>query len=139
MAAIDQLKNLTVDEYTTPVPITVEQTTSISEVMNLMQEHQIRHVPVLSEQKVVGIISERDVVAFGNNPQFSQLEVKEIMTPGPKTVSSTTTLDAVAFEMSSSKVGSLLITDEKGNLSGIFTTSDALNALIEIIRGDVEL
>ena len=37
--------------------------------------------------------------------------------------------------MSSKKLGSAIVLDEQGDLAGIFTTTDALNALVEVIRG----
>ena len=56
------------------------------------------------------------------------------MVRDPLTVSSEMPLDEVAFEMSTRKVGSVIVNDENDELLGIFTVTDALNALIEIAR-----
>ena len=56
------------------------------------------------------------------------------MAAAPLTVSASTPLDEVAFAMSDMKVGSVIVNDEDGRFLGIFTATDALNALIEIIR-----
>jgi acetoin utilization protein AcuB len=42
-------------------------------------------------------------------------------------------LGEVALQLSSQKVGSALVLDESGEIYGIFTTTDALNALVEIL------
>jgi CBS domain-containing protein len=59
----------------------------------------------------------------------------DIMSADPFTVVATAPLDEVAYAMSEKKIGSVIVNDEDGQFLGIFTASDALNALIEIIRG----
>lgn len=49
-------------------------------------------------------------------------------------VRASTTLDEVAYLMSEKKVGSVIVNDDEGAFVGFFTTTDALNALIEIVR-----
>jgi acetoin utilization protein AcuB len=56
------------------------------------------------------------------------------MASDPVTVNSQASLDVVAFEMSQNKIGSVLVNDENEKFLGIFTVTDALNALIEIAR-----
>ena len=56
------------------------------------------------------------------------------MAEHPLTVSASLPLDEVAYAMSERRVGSAIVNDEKGELLGIFTATDALNALIEIVR-----
>jgi acetoin utilization protein AcuB len=125
-----------VEEYTTPNPITVPSDSPIEKVYELMNRHGIRHVPVLNGKTVVGIISERDVRVAANLSRKEKLLVKamDIMVAEPVTVSAGAALDDVAFEMSQSKIGSVLVNDENDELLGIFTVTDALNALIEIAR-----
>ena len=41
-------------------------------------------------------------------------------------------LSDVAFQLSSAKIGSAIVLDEDSKIFGIFTTTDALNALVEI-------
>lgn len=125
-----------VEEYTTPNPITVEAEAAIEKVHDIMKKHGIRHVPVLKGNAVVGIISERDVRVAANLSRKEKLIVKalDVMVTEPVTVSAGAALDDVAFEMSQNKIGSVLVNDENDELLGIFTVTDALNALIEIAR-----
>ena len=62
------------------------------------------------------------------------MRAADIMAAAPLTVRSTTPLDEVAYEMSDKKVGSVIVEDEDGQFLGIFTATDALNALVEIVR-----
>lgn len=125
-----------VDEFTTPDPVTVNEGLNIDALQLLMEQHGIRHLPVVRDNTVVGVISDRDVRLVAGLSAAEKLQVcaGDIMAADPLTVSAATPLDEVAYLMSEKKVGSVIVNDEQGQFLGIFTATDALNALIEIIR-----
>ena len=55
-------KDTRVEEVMTPEVVTVTPETSLEEAMRLMTEHRMRHLPVLEEGKVVGVVSIGDAV-----------------------------------------------------------------------------
>jgi len=124
-----------VEEFTTPNPITATTHSKVEELARVMKEHGIRHIPIMQNDKVVGIVSDRDlkVIAGLKMLEKSFLTAADIMSPDPVSVDSSTLLDEVAFEMSEKKIGSVIVT-ENDELLGIFTVTDALNALIEAAR-----
>lgn len=126
-----------VEEFTTPNPITATTHSKVEELVRVMKEHGIRHIPILHNEKVVGIVSERDlkVVAGLKMLEKSLLTAADIMSVDPVTVDSSTLLDEVAFEMSEKKIGSVIVT-ENDQFVGIFTVTDALNAFIEAARAE---
>lgn len=130
--------NMPVDEFTSPSPISALPKDSLTKVMCLMSENGIRHVPIVSENKAIGIISERDLKVALMVNENCKLLAEDIMVRDLLTTSCNTPLDEVVFEMSSKKIGSAVVEDDKGDLYGIFTSTDALNALIEISRGTVQ-
>lgn len=132
-----QPTNVPVEEYTTPDPITANEDMTFDDLRRLMAEHGIRHLPVMSGDTVVGVISDRDVrlVSGLTVTEKAQVRAADIMAPNPVIVKASTPLDEVAYVMSDRKVGSVIVNDEDGKLLGIFTATDALNALIEIVRG----
>ena len=125
-----------VEEFTSPNPITASESSSIEELRQIMDANGIRHIPIVNHEKVVGIISDRDlrVVAGLKLADKKMITASDLMVRDPLTVSSEMPLDEVAFEMSTRKVGSVIVNDENDELLGIFTVTDALNALIEIAR-----
>lgn len=125
-----------VEEFTTPDPITANEDMTIDDLRRLMEMHGIRHLPVVRGDTVVGVISDRDVrLVLGlSAAEKFQVRAADIMATDPLAVSASTPLDEVAYLMSEKKVGSVLVNDEDGRLLGIFTATDALNALIEIVR-----
>lgn len=128
--------NIPVDEFTTPDPITADESLSIDELHQLMEKYGIRHLPVMRGEAVVGIISDRDVRLVSGLSYAEKLQVQaaDLMVADPLAVNANTPLDEVAYAMSEKKVGSVIVKDDDGRLLGIFTATDALNALIEIIR-----
>ncbi len=137
MIAVKNLNIVSVDEFTTPCPFTVSREATLREVYQLMTTHGIRHIPVVDGKIPVGIVSDRDLKLLGQFPAWEDFSVGKIMSPDPFTVMYDSKIDTVAFEMSKRKIGSALVMNEIGQIVGIFTSTDALNALIEVVRGEV--
>lgn len=126
-----------VNEFSSPITDTATEEMHIQDVFKLMKDKGYRHLPVQKDNMPVGIISERDIrflqsVDLGK----SFIKAKDIMSPTPYCVNPNTPLEEVAFEMSQRKIGSALLVNPNGELDGIFTSTDGLNALIEVVRGD---
>ncbi len=131
---------LTTNDLMTIDPDTVMPTTSLREVVALMNKMGNRQLLVVDERKMlVGIITDRDIRLAVNSPLVSDepLERMEIlekynaescMTRDPKTVSSDTPIHKVAELLSAYKYGALPVVDN-GNLVGIITVTDLLNQM----------
>ncbi|RLA65842.1 MAG: histidine kinase [Epsilonproteobacteria bacterium] len=137
MAGLIDLKNILVDEYATPCDIFAPPETDLTTLVEKMSDEKVRHIPILREGKAIGIISERDLKMFQNVEWAGKLKAEDIMVQYPYTVITGSPLDEVAYEMSRNKFGSALIVDSNEKVMAIFTVTDALNALIEILRGEV--
>ena len=133
------ISQITVNEYTTPSPASVEGHTPLPEVWDLMQQRGIRHLLVKDgESKVVGVLSERDLTTFSQALDFEQIEAQDVMSKNIVSVMSSALLYEVALNMSKAKIGSTIVENEETGELGIFTSTDALNALVEVLRGDAE-
>ena len=130
--------HIPVDEFTTPAPVTVHVDTPILEVEKVMSENSFRHIPVVDGERAVGIVSQRELNIFANFQAANDLKAMDIMTTEPFKVRPEMELVEVAYEMSRRKLGSAIVCDQDERIVGIFTSTDALNALIEILRGDFE-
>jgi acetoin utilization protein AcuB len=127
-----------VEEFTSPSPITAPKSADLDTLSGIMKEYGIRHIPIVDQNQIVGLVSDRDIkVAVGLNREIKKMiRAEDIMSMDPIAVEATATLDEVAYIMSENKIGSVLVNDDSGDLVGIFTSTDALNALIEIVRAD---
>ena len=125
----------TVADYMTPAPHSVDRKQTLQETHCLMRKHQIRHLPVLDNGRLVGVVSIRDLYLIETLCDVEPLEVtvEEAMTPDPFCVPPEAPLDAVAGEMAERKIGSAVVTQNE-KIAGLFTTTDALRALADTIR-----
>ena len=139
-ALYNRLRNLTVEEFSTPCACFISADSRIEKAEQVMAERGIRHLPVLSADKsVVGIVSQRDIwLAYRKtlDLKIGQCLVRDIMKKKPYCVPAKTKMYETAFHMSANKYGSAIVIYEDDSL-GIFTSTDALNALVEALRGDV--
>lgn len=124
-----------VSKYMTPAPRTIGRDQSLTSAHHMMREHRIRHLPVLSGGRVVGLLSERDLALIETlhsvDPDLTIAE--EAMTQAPYTVAPDTPLDEVVATMAGQRYGSALVMDRE-RIVGVFTTTDALEALVELLR-----
>ena len=132
----EKLKSVPVDQYTSRCPETVSLQASYKEIVDLMEKNMIRHLPVLDGKKIVGIISERNLNLPSHLADKVKLKAEVIMTADPYIAPPETSLEIVAHTMAERRIGSAIIVSSQGELLGIFTTIDALNALVDIFRGD---
>jgi acetoin utilization protein AcuB len=121
----------TVERFMTPAPHTINAEESLATAHQLMRKHGIRHLPVLEHGLLVGLVSQRDLYLLetlaGADPGV--IAVLEAMTPDPYRVAPATPVAEVARGMVARHYGSAVVVEDD-RLVGIFTTSDALRALI---------
>lgn len=112
----------------TPFPYAVAVNAALADAQALMREHQVRHLPVVKEHELVGVLSDRDIkLLLGPDfdyPEPGDLTVADAYQPDSYTADLNTPLDIVLLEMAERHVGSVVVT-RKGNLAGIFTATDA--------------
>ena len=132
---------LTVGGWMTPNPITIEEDASVIEAIHLLKEHAIRRLPVMKRGKLAGIVTEKMLAAYtpGKATTLDQWElhglldktpVKTAMNAEPYKVHPDTPLAEAAQLVHDKKLNGVLVVDEQGQLAGIFTTTNALEALI---------
>lgn len=132
-------KNVLVEEFTTPSPVTAGLEDTIQDVSELMSENEVRHIPIVAGKQVVGILSDRDICVIKScYSDVATLKVNAVMKGDPYIVDPNTPIEEVVFYMSKEKIGSAIVYSREMDYLGIFTLVDALNSLIEIIRGNAE-
>lgn len=102
--------NFPVEEFTTPTPVTATENESIDRLIDLMNLYDIRHLPIVKNGRVIGIISDRDLKVASGLTIRKKINIcaADIMVTDPVTVSAGATLDEVAFEMSQKKSAACL-------------------------------
>jgi acetoin utilization protein AcuB len=121
----------------TPFPYSVGPDASVLEVERLMHVHRIRHVPVQDDGRVLGVVSERELLHLVHtalpDADKSRLRIRHLLRQDPYVTEMATPLDVVAEEMAERHIGSAVVL-RHGKLAGIFSTVDACRLLSEFLR-----
>ncbi len=128
-----------VREWMTKDTITVEPTTSVEAAWRLMQERRIRHLPVVVEGRLVGIVTDRDLRRVLPSPATSleihelrylldKLTLAEVMTKDVITTIPFTPIIDAARTLLRNRIGALPVV-QGGMLVGILSQTDVLEAL----------
>lgn len=124
-----------VHKYMSTTPHTIRPSMTLAEAHKVMQQHHIRHLPVLNGGELVGLLSDRDlrmVEAF-KDVDPTKVSVADAMSTEVYTVSPDSLLDEVASEMATKKYGSAVVM-QNGKVVGLFTAIDGLSALAELLH-----
>ena len=114
----------------TKEPITVEPNDLLIRASHKMQTGGFRRLPVVSGGKLVGIVTDRDLREHEGH--LEQTKINGVMTEKPVTVTPAMTLEEAAQILLERKIGGLPVVAD-GRLVGIITTSDILNAFLDVM------
>jgi IMP dehydrogenase len=101
--------------------VTVTPSTTIAEALTLMQKHEISGLPVVDKDRLVGILTGRDV-RFAD----PSLKVENLMTRKVVTAKEGTTIEAAKELLHEHRIEKLPIIDDEGRLSGLITIKDII-------------
>ncbi len=138
----------TVADVMTREVVTIGEEDNLLEVMQGMEQLQVRHLPVVDEDsKLVGLITQRDLLALASGALGATLLqasreriveentfVAEVMVRDPITVKPETPLEEAARVMLEEKIGALPVVDDEGRLVGIVTQHDMLRLLVSVLQ-----
>jgi len=125
----------TIRHFMTSAPETIGADLTLAQARDRMFQLSARHLPVVDDGELVGILSDRDIAlidaVFGD---LTRLQVRQAMTAQPFTCGPEAQIHAVAAEMAAHKYGAAIVVDRDhpGQVVGLFTTTDALHALARL-------
>jgi CBS domain-containing protein len=131
------LRHRAVSEIMRTEFVSLEATDKLDFAEQVMSLGRIRHLPVLAQGRLVGIVSSRDLLAasFSKVLEFardrrksflSTIDVAEVMARDVQTVTPETTLEEAARLLLRHKIGSLVVTKSDGSPVGLITDSDLI-------------
>lgn len=131
--------------FMTRAPITLNPDKTCGDALKTLRGHRIRRAPVVEDQALVGIVSERDLLRVlpGTTAQSTSeagkesadIPVREVMKKDLKILHPNDHLDSAARLMLQHKIGGIPVVDDD-KLQGIITESDIFKALWKILSAD---
>jgi acetoin utilization protein AcuB len=133
-----------VSDYMSRRPVTIGPDATLRQAAETMEAHACRRLPVLEGDRLVGIISDRDVRLTLNSPLvlrerwydealLDKTRVRACMATNVVTVLPHAPLAQAAGLMREHKMGGLPVVEED-RLVGILTETDMLNALVRLLE-----
>jgi CBS domain-containing protein len=132
----------TVHDIMTTEVTTLGCNDSLQLAKDIMTMGRVRHLPVLDDDKVVGVVSQRDlykaslgsVMKYGEKAQCAFPEgiaVKKVMSAPPITIALHASVKEAARLMMEKKIGCLPVLEDS-KLVGIVTETDMLKLIVEM-------
>jgi acetoin utilization protein AcuB len=113
-------------------PKTISPDSIIFEAVEMMQKFSIRHIPVMENDELIGLITESNLRKALLKKDYKPEKVRDIMIRNPITIDYSSSIDHAAKLINEYRVGGLPVL-EKRKFVGIFTTTDLVNAFISIL------
>lgn len=113
-------------------PITISPEKRVGQALKLMQEHNIRHLPVMRGGHMVGWITARLLREVLLASMLEVITVGDVMIEAPITVSPDTSVEEAARLMYEHKIGGMPVM-EQDKLAGVITTLDLLAAFLSML------
>jgi acetoin utilization protein AcuB len=128
--------------------VTINKDADILEAKELMEQYQIRHVPVVEpDGLLIGMITDRDIrsalplsyykkdspLESENKSSAPSIKVKEIMSQNLTTLSPMDTIQDALLLIQKTMVGALPVVDKKDKLLGIISVRDLLRTFINVL------
>jgi CBS domain-containing protein len=131
---------ISVCDFMTKDLVTLRESDDLALAESLLKLGGIRHLPVVRERKLVGILTHRDVLRTGQGgtPAARALPVSDVMTRTPTSVRPATGLAQAARLMLERKYGCLPVCEDDGTLVGIVTEADFVRFAADVVR-DLDL
>ena len=114
-----------------PIVVTLDQ--RVQDCVDLMREHSIRHLPVVENQRLIGLVTESDLREVFLASLVEDLTIEGVMITEPLTVTPDTEIEDAAKLIYYHKIGGLPVVDEYSQVVGILTVADLVEAFIELM------
>jgi acetoin utilization protein AcuB len=141
-----------IKDWMTKDPITITESTSMIRAIHIMKERRFRRLPVVTDGKLAGMVTDRDLKEASPSKAttldvhelyylLAELQVKEIMSRNPVSVSQDDTVEHAAQIMLEHTISGLPVVDGNDQVVGIITQSDVFRAFMDIagvLQGGVQ-
>ncbi|SNZ00340.1 CBS domain-containing protein [Flagellimonas pacifica] len=136
-------KRVPISEIMTSELVTLTTTDDLVTAEELFKKHNIRHIPVVTGESVIGMLSYTDLLRISfadavdeteesvDTMVYNMFTISQVMARDVISVSSDTTIKEVAHFLSKKEFHALPVVDD-GKLVGIVTTTDLINYLLDL-------
>lgn len=125
-------------------PMTVTADTKVDEVAHLMKKHNFRRLPVVDDDKLVGFLSDSDLMRVAPSPAttlsryeinslLAKICVRDIMKKDVVSVNVDATIEEAALIMYKNKIGGMPVVSNMGAVVGVITETDIFKTFVDVM------
>ena len=125
-------------------PMTVTADTKVDEVAHLMKKHNFRRLPVVDDGKLVGFLSDSDLMRVAPSPAttlsryeinslLAKICVRDIMKKDVVSVNVGATIEEAALIMYKNKIGGMPVVSNMGAVVGVITETDIFKTFVDVM------
>lgn len=125
-------------------PMTVTADTKVDEVAHLMKKHNFRRLPVVDDGKLVGFLSDSDLMRVAPSPAttlsryeinslLAKICVRDIMKKDVVSVNVDATIEEAALTMYKNKIGGMPVVSNMGAVVGVITETDIFKTFVDVM------
>lgn len=124
--------------------ITVAPNATLDEALKLMETNKIRRLPVVDGGKLVGIVTDRDLMKVSPSPAttlskyelnyiLEKIIINDIMSKKLYTINQNSTIEEAALILFNEKIGGIPVVEDSGAIVGVITETDLFKAFVNIM------
>ena len=126
----------TIQDVMTSDPTTITSDTSLEEAARLMKSEDVGSLPILDGDRLVGVVTDRDIATRGVADGNSTATVGEIASKDLVTIDPQQGLDEAARLMAEHQIRRLPVCEEDGRLVGILAQADVAQSGHDTLTGE---
>jgi len=123
--------------------VTIDENDSMQDAINLIKQHKINMLPVMKKEKLVGIVTDRDLKKASASDAttldvhellylISKIKIKDIMSKKPLTVPFDFTIEETASMLLENNISGVPVVDNDKQLVGVITQADIFKVIISL-------
>jgi acetoin utilization protein AcuB len=123
--------------------VTIDAHSSMQDAISLLKKHRISTLPVMENNRLVGIVTDRDLKKASPSAAttleihellylLSTVQIKDIMTKKPITVPLDFTIEETAEILVANKISGVPVVDNNGGVLGVITHTDLFKVIISL-------
>ena len=132
------IRSIRVGDFMTRDLVTLQESDDLALAEQMLRLGSIRHLPVVRDGKLVGLLTQRDLLRASATRSTRTTAASEVMVREPVSVRPTTPLVRAARAMLEKKFGCLPVCEDDGKLVGIITEADFVRFAADMVQ-DLDL
>ncbi len=125
------LKSVPIKQHYMPMQQAVDVEDPVWKAWRIMKDEQVKNLPVIKAGRIVGVVSDKDIVQISGFNGGQSMPVKDAMSMDPLVVSLEDSMESVLLKMLKKDQQQAVVIDADQNIVGLFSWNKAFQFMLE--------